>query len=59
VQWSAATISQVQTELIDAVTDARAGARDLSNRLTSQGARELRKAGIAARARMEEQWREA
>ena len=53
------TVAQVQKELIDAVADARAGSTDLSNRLTSPGAREMRKAGLAARARMEEQWREA
>jgi malonate decarboxylase gamma subunit len=53
------TVAQVQKELIDAVADARAGSTDLSNRLTSPGAREMRKASLAARARMEEQWREA
>jgi hypothetical protein len=47
----------VQQSLIEAVADARAGANDLSNRLTSQGAREMRKAGLAARALMQEQWR--
>jgi biotin-independent malonate decarboxylase gamma subunit len=52
-------VAQVQKELIDAIADARAGSKDLSNRLTSPGAREMRKAGLAARARMEEQWREA
>jgi malonate decarboxylase gamma subunit len=50
------TVAQVQKELIDAVADARSGPRDLSNRLTSEGARELRKAGLAARASMKEQW---
>jgi malonate decarboxylase gamma subunit len=54
---SPATVAQVQQSLIDAVADARAGANDLSNRLTSQGAREMRKAGLAARALMQEQWR--
>src|SRR5271154_4089813 len=54
-----ATVAQVQKELIDAIADARAGSQDLSNRLTSPGAREMRKAGLAARARMEEQWRQA
>ena len=38
------------------LADARAGSRDLSNRLISEGAREMRKASLAARARMEEQW---
>jgi malonate decarboxylase gamma subunit len=54
---SPATVAQVKQSLIDAVADARAGANDLSNRLTSQGAREMRKAGLAARALMQEQWR--
>ena len=53
------TVAVVEKELIDAVADARAGSKDLSNRLTSPGAREMRKAGLAARARMEEQWRQA
>jgi len=56
---SQTTVAQVQKELIDAIADARAGSQDLSNRLTSPGAREMRKAGLAARARMEEQWRQA
>jgi malonate decarboxylase gamma subunit len=55
---SKTTLSQVQKELIDAIAEARAGTRDLSNRLTSEGAREMRKASLAARARMEEQWME-
>jgi malonate decarboxylase gamma subunit len=54
---SPATVAQVQRSLIDSVADARAGAKDLSNRLTSQAAREMRKAGLAARALMQEQWR--
>jgi biotin-independent malonate decarboxylase gamma subunit len=53
---SQTTVAQVQKELIDAVTDARAGAKDLGNRLSSKGAREMRKASLAARAHMEEQW---
>ena len=56
---SPTTVAVVEKELIDAVADARAGSKDLSNRLTSPGAREMRKAGLAARARMEEQWRQA
>ena len=39
------------------VADARAGATDLGNRLTSPDARETRKAGLAARALMQQQWR--
>jgi malonate decarboxylase gamma subunit len=54
---SPATVAQVKQSLIDAVGDARAGAKDLSNRLTSQGAREMRTAGLAARALMQAQWR--
>jgi biotin-independent malonate decarboxylase gamma subunit len=53
---SQATLAQVQQELIEAAADARAGSRDLSNRLSSKGAREMRKASLVARARMEEQW---
>jgi len=53
---SPATVEQVQKSLMDAVADARAGSKDLSHRLTSQGAREMRKAGLAARALMEDQW---
>ena len=53
------TVAQVQKELTGAVADARAGSKDLSNRLTSPGAKEMRKASLAARARMEEQWRQA
>jgi biotin-independent malonate decarboxylase gamma subunit len=56
---SQATLAQVQKELIEAVADARAGSRNLSNRLTSEGAREMRKASLVARSRMEEQWHQA
>lgn len=51
-----ATVAQIRKELIDAIENARAGSRDLSNRLESKGARETRKAGLAARALMEKQW---
>ncbi|WP_158791390.1 biotin-independent malonate decarboxylase subunit gamma [Granulicella sp. L60] len=51
-----ATVAQIQKELIDAIADARAGSTDLRNRLESKGAREMRKAGLAARAYMEKQW---
>ena len=50
------SVAQVQQELIAAIADARSGATDLRNRIESEGAREWRKAGRAARARMEEQW---
>ncbi len=53
-----AGIAQVRKDLIDAIEDARNGARDLRNRLDSDGAREMRKAGLAARALMELQWRQ-
>jgi biotin-independent malonate decarboxylase gamma subunit len=56
---SKTTVAQVQKELIEAIADARDGASDLSNRLKSEGAREMRKAGLLARARMEEQWAKA
>jgi malonate decarboxylase gamma subunit len=56
-QPSQATVAQVKKSLIDAVANARAGSTDLSNRLTSQGAREMRKAGLATRALMQQQWR--
>jgi malonate decarboxylase gamma subunit len=50
------TVAQVQKELIAAIADARSGSTDLSNRIESEGAREWRRAGIAARARMQEEW---
>jgi malonate decarboxylase gamma subunit len=50
------TVAQVQQELIAAITDARSGSTDLSNRIESEGARESRRAGLAARARMKEEW---
>jgi biotin-independent malonate decarboxylase gamma subunit len=53
---SPTTVTQVQQELIAAIADARSGSTDLRNRIESEGAREWRKAGWAARARMEEQW---
>jgi malonate decarboxylase gamma subunit len=51
-----ATIAQVQKELIGAVIDARAGSTDLSNRLDSEGARQMRKAGRTAREYLQAQW---
>ena len=53
---SQATVALVQKELIEAVTDARAGSRDLSNRFNSEGARQMRKAGLRARVQMEHEW---
>jgi malonate decarboxylase gamma subunit len=53
------TVTQVQQELIAAIADARSGSTDLSSRIESEGAREWRRAGLAARARMKEQWAQA
>jgi malonate decarboxylase gamma subunit len=53
---SKATLAQVQKELIDAIADARVGSKDLSNHFTSEGALQIRKAGLAARAQMEREW---
>jgi malonate decarboxylase gamma subunit len=49
-------IAQVQKELVAAVADARAGAKDLSNRINSEGARQMRKAGLLARTHLEREW---
>ena len=54
-----ATIGQVREELINAIVDARAGSTDLSNHLTSEGARQTRLAGLTARNRMEKEWASA
>jgi biotin-independent malonate decarboxylase gamma subunit len=50
------TVAQVQRELMAAIADARSGSTDLRNRVESEGAREWRKAGRAARELMEVQW---
>jgi malonate decarboxylase gamma subunit len=55
---SATTVAQVQKELIGAVADARAGARDLGSRRSSDGARRMRRAGLLARAQIEREWNE-
>ena len=55
---SATTVAQVQKELIGAVADARAGARDLGTRRSSDGARQMRRAGLLARAQIEREWNE-
>jgi malonate decarboxylase gamma subunit len=52
-------VDRVRTELVDAITDARAGARDLACRLTSAAARKTRAASIEVRRRLAEQWRSA
>jgi malonate decarboxylase gamma subunit len=49
-------IRRVQAELLLAVADTRAGARDLTSRLTSPEARESRAASIEVRRRLAEQW---
>ncbi len=49
-------VEQVKSALIDAIADARRGPRDLSSRLASQGAQQYRKASLAVRAKMAEQW---
>jgi malonate decarboxylase gamma subunit len=53
-----ATVAQIQKDLCEAIADARAGSRDLRTRFESRGARETRKAGLAARAMLERQWSE-
>ena len=49
-------IERVRGKLAAAIEEARAGARDLSARLTSPAARETRAASIAVRRRLTEQW---
>jgi malonate decarboxylase gamma subunit len=51
-------IRKVQDELVGAVADARRGPVDLSNRLESKGALEMRKASLLARSKLEAQWLE-
>ena len=52
-------VDRVRDELVGAITDARAGARDLASRLTSTAARKTRAASIEVRRRLAEQWRSA
>jgi len=52
-------VGRVRAELVDAITDARAGASDLACRLTSPAARKTRGASIEVRRRLAEQWRSA
>jgi malonate decarboxylase gamma subunit len=49
-------IEQVRLELISAIADARSGPKDLSNRFTSEGARQTRGATLEVRRRLREQW---
>ena len=51
-----AGLERVRFELVAAIADARAGARDLSTRLTSAQATAGRAASIAVRRRLAEQW---
>ncbi len=52
------SVAQVRLELIEAIVHARSGPADLTNRTESEGALEWRKAGRAARARIQAQWTE-
>jgi len=54
-----ADVEAVRHDLVDAIQDARRGATDLSNRLQSDAAKQIRKAGIAVRAAIEAQWENA
>jgi malonate decarboxylase gamma subunit len=51
-------VRKVQGELAAAIADARCGPVDLRNRLESTGAREMRKASILIRTKLEAQWLE-
>jgi malonate decarboxylase gamma subunit len=51
-------IRNVQGELVAAIVDARASPVDLRNRLESTAAREMRKASILVRTKLEAQWLE-
>jgi len=49
-------VKTVRSALIEAVADARKGARDLSNRLSNEAAHRTRAASIEVRRRLAEQW---
>jgi biotin-independent malonate decarboxylase gamma subunit len=49
-------VVEVRKALTDAIADARTNALDLSNHWGSPAAKQARKAGIAARTLMEQQW---
>jgi malonate decarboxylase gamma subunit len=49
-------VERVRAELLRAIADTRAGARDLASRLSSPQARETRAASIEVRRRLAEQW---
>jgi malonate decarboxylase gamma subunit len=52
-------VDRVRAELVDAISDARAGPADLACRLASPAARKTRAASIEVRRRLAEQWRSA
>jgi malonate decarboxylase gamma subunit len=52
------TVEEIKSALRDAIADARRGPRDLSSRLESQGAKQYRRASLAVRSKMAEQWAE-
>ena len=56
---SASEVDAVKQALIEAIDDTRAGGTDLNNRFQSAEAIVARRAGLAARAAMELQWRQA
>ena len=58
VKPSQQEIRNVQNELVAAIADARTGPVDLRNRLESTAAREMRKASILVRTKLEAQWLE-
>jgi malonate decarboxylase gamma subunit len=49
-------VDRVRRELIEAISEVRAGGRDLSCRLTGDAARQTRAASIEVRRRLAEQW---
>jgi malonate decarboxylase gamma subunit len=49
-------VDRVRAELMGAITDTRAGSRDLANRLASPAARKMRAASVEVRRRLAEQW---
>jgi hypothetical protein len=62
VNADAPTLSDVQRvrqELVEAVTDSRGGAPNLSNRLSNVQARQTRAASILVRQRLAEQWNDS
>jgi malonate decarboxylase gamma subunit len=53
---AAPDVERVRAELASAITDARAGPRDLSSRLDSEAARTTRSASIEVRRRLAQSW---